>query len=73
MGDLCRKEQYETALLDVCRLVFAYAWRRWKPESEPTETSLNRNAYNKSIPSVIWLITRCHALLEKLKEPAVSK
>jgi len=64
------QEQYEVALLDVCRLVFAYAWRRWKPESEPTPESLNRNAYNKSLKSVLWLVTRCHKLLEK---SAVSK
>lgn len=58
------QEQYEIALLDICRMVFAYAWRRWKPESEPTAASLNRNAYNKSLPSALWLITRCSALLE---------
>jgi len=58
------QEQYETALLDICRMVFAYAWRRWKPETEPTAASLNRNSYNKSLPSALWLITRCSALLE---------
>jgi 3'-phosphoadenosine 5'-phosphosulfate (PAPS) 3'-phosphatase/thiamine kinase-like enzyme len=67
------QEQYETAFLDVCRLVFAYAWRRWKPESTPAPESLNRNAYNKSLPNVLWLITRCHVLLEKAKQPAVRK
>jgi thiamine kinase-like enzyme len=56
--------QYEIALLDICRMVFAYAWRRWKAETEPTTASLNRNAYNKSFESALWLITRCHALLE---------
>ena len=66
------QEQYETAVLDVCRLVFAYAWRRWKPESEPTAESLNRNAYNKSLPNVLWLITRCQVLLQKNTKPVVS-
>ncbi|KAL3925423.1 MAG: hypothetical protein SGILL_000429 [Bacillariaceae sp.] len=66
------QEQYETALLDVCRMVFAYAWRRWKPETEPTQQSLNRNAYNKSLPNVLWLITRCHVLLEEAEHPVVS-
>ncbi|CAB9527927.1 3'(2'),5'-bisphosphate nucleotidase 1 [Seminavis robusta] len=58
------QEQYEVAFLDVCRMVFAYAWARWKPESEPTAASFNRNAYNKSLKSVLWLITRCSAILD---------
>lgn len=58
------QEQYEVALLDVCRMVFAYAWRRWKEETMPTPESLNRNAYNKSFGSALWLICRCHSLLE---------
>ena len=58
------QEQYEIALLDICRMVFAYAWRRWKAESHPTAASLNRNAYNKATESALWLITRCHALLD---------
>ncbi|KAG7355902.1 inositol monophosphatase [Nitzschia inconspicua] len=63
------QRQYEVALLDVCRMVFAYAWSRWKPETEPTPESLNRNAYNKSLPNVLWLISRCHALLESIIQP----
>lgn len=59
------QSQYETAILDICRMVFAYAWRRWKAETEPTIASLNRNAYNKSLQSALWLITRCHTVLEK--------
>lgn len=58
------QEQYEIALLDVCRMVFAYAWSRWKAESHPTPESLNRNAYNKSFDSALWLICRCEALLQ---------
>ena len=57
------QEQYEVALLDICRMVFAYAWARWKPESEPTKSSFNRNAYNKSLPSAVWLIARCSETL----------
>jgi 3'-phosphoadenosine 5'-phosphosulfate (PAPS) 3'-phosphatase len=57
------QKQYEVALLDICRMVYAYAWRRWKSESKPTPESLNRNAYNKSLPSALWLITRCSTLL----------
>lgn len=59
------QRQYEIAVLDVCRIVFAYAWRRWNAEDKPTAESFNRNAYNKSLESVLWLITRCHALLDK--------
>ena len=57
------QQQYEIAILDICRMVYAYAWRRWKVESAPTNESLNRNAYNKSLPSALWLITRCSTLL----------
>lgn len=59
------QEQYEIALLDVSRMVFAYAWRRWKEETKPTQESLNRNAYNKSFDSALWLICRCHSILDK--------
>jgi len=59
--------QYEIALLDICRMVFAYSWRRWKPETCPTVESLNRNAYNKSFPTNLWLITRCHVILNSLE------
>jgi len=62
------QKQYETAYLDVCRIVFAYGWRRWKAELEPTQESFNRNAYNKSLNSALWLITRCHVLLAKIEE-----
>ena len=57
------QEQYEVAVLDICRMVFAYAWKRWKPEDKPTPASLNRNSYNKSLPNVLWLITRCSQIL----------
>lgn len=59
------QRQYEVAVLDICRIVFAYAWRRWKAEDEPSEESFNRNAYNKSLDSVLWLITRCNVMLDK--------
>ena len=62
------QKQYETAYLDVCRIVFAYGWRRWKAELEPSQESFNRNAYNKSLESVLWLTTRCHVLLEKYEK-----
>jgi hypothetical protein len=66
------QQQYETALLDICRMVFAYAWQRWKEESEPTKESFNRNAYNKSLDSALWLICRCHLLLEAYETDNIS-
>ncbi|KAL1507956.1 hypothetical protein AB1Y20_007560 [Prymnesium parvum] len=53
------QEQYETGLLDMCRLVFGYQWSRADFESE----SLNKNSYNKSLRSAVWLAARCDALL----------
>jgi hypothetical protein len=67
------QQQYEVAILDVCRMVYAYAWRRWKAESGPTPESLNRNAYNKSLPSALWLITRCSMLLSSHETGLVHK
>jgi len=57
------QEQYEIAFLDTCRMVFSYAWSRWKPETEPSAASFNRNAYNKSHASVLWFVTRAAAIL----------
>ena len=62
------QEQYEVAFLDTCRMVFAYAWARWKPESEPSAESFNRNAYNKSLESVLWFITRGAVILSSRGE-----
>ena len=59
---------YETALLDICRMVFVYAWDRWKEETHPTPASFNRNAYNKSLPNAIWLIVQCCKLLPTMEE-----
>lgn len=66
------QEQYDIAFLDTCRMVFAYAWSRWKPETTPSASSLNRNAYNKSLHSVLWFITRCSAILDS-REKEVNK
>jgi hypothetical protein len=62
------QKQYEVGLLDICRLVFAYAWRRFKMEESPTVESLNRNSYNKSIDSVVWLVARCHLILADIEK-----
>jgi len=67
------QEHYEIAVLDICRMVFGYAWKRWKPETEPTPASLNRNAYNKSLPNVLWLITRCSQVLNARETSLLSQ
>jgi len=53
--------QYETAVLDMGRLVFAYQWSR----ADFGVPALNRNSYNKDVRSAAWLATRCDALLNK--------
>ena len=46
--------QYESALLDMCRLVFAYQITR----ATFGVAALNRNAYNKELSSAVWLAKR---------------
>jgi 3'-phosphoadenosine 5'-phosphosulfate (PAPS) 3'-phosphatase/thiamine kinase-like enzyme len=60
-------EQYETAILDMCRLVIAYAWSRFEPVTDEKDYSrtANKNSYNKSLPNVVWLMNRCHEILTK--------
>ena len=61
--------QYETAVLDLCRLIIAYTWNRF---TEPVEKgddagyarTMNKTSYNKSIPNAIWLMSRCNAILK---------
>jgi 3'-phosphoadenosine 5'-phosphosulfate (PAPS) 3'-phosphatase len=61
-------EQYETGVLDLCRLVIAYAWTRFERVEECDEASckrtMNKNSYNKSIRNVVWLMSRCDDILE---------
>ena len=57
--------QYESAQLDMCRLVFAYQWSRAKFGLP----NLNRNSYNKDVRSAVWLAVRCDALLRKRGAP----
>ena len=53
------QEQYEAAVLDMGRLVFAYQWGRARLGVD----NLNRNAYNKSLRNAVWLAARVDALL----------
>jgi len=61
-------DQYETAILDMCRLVIAYAWSRFEPVDKNDEVgcsrTMNKNSYNKSMPNVIWLMSRCDQILK---------
>jgi len=54
------QSQYETGVLDMCRMVFAYQWGR----ADFATPSHNKNAYNKSLKNAAWLVRRCDALLK---------
>lgn len=60
--------QYETAVLDMCRLVIAYAWSRFEPVDKDDEAgcarTMNKNSYNKSMPNVVWLMSKCDSILK---------
>lgn len=58
---------YETAVLDTCRLVFAYQWNRIGASPETLskfKDSAGRNAYNKNLPNALWLVGRCDQILK---------
>lgn len=60
-------EQYETGVLDLCRLVITYAWTRFEPVEESDdygrERTMNKNSYNKCVKNVVWLMSRCDDIL----------
>lgn len=59
-------QQYEAAVLDTCRLVFAYQWRRVGASPNALRRnamSLGRNSYNKNMANARWLVRKCDALL----------
>lgn len=61
-------KQYETGVLDMCRLVIAYAWSRFEPVDKDDEAgckrTMNKNSYNKSLPNVVWLMSRCDGIMK---------
>ena len=61
--------QYETAVLDLCRLIIAYTWDRFefpveKGDKEGCARTMNKTSYNKSIPNAVWLMSRCDEILK---------
>jgi len=62
-------EQYDTGVLDICRLIIAYTWARFeyaveKEDEDLCAKTMNKTSYNKSIPNVIWLMSRCDEILK---------
>ena len=59
--------QYETGVLDTCRLAIAYAWSRFEAVDADDEAwrkrARNKNSYNKSIPNVVRLMSRCDEIM----------
>ena len=60
-------EQYETGVMDMCRLVIPYAWSRFEAVHEEKDhaRTMNKNSYNKSLSNVVWLMNRCDRILSK--------
>jgi len=62
-------QQYETAVLDLVRLIVAYTWNRFtehvdKDDEAGCARTMNKTSYNKSIPNIIWLMSRCDEILK---------
>lgn len=60
--------QYETGVLDICRLVISYTWKRIELVEEDDEEgrarTMNKNSYNKLMPNVVWLMSRCDEIMK---------
>ena len=61
--------QYETAVLDLCRLIIAYVWDRFdeavdKGDEAAKQRTMNKTSYNKSISNAAWLMSRCNSILK---------
>jgi hypothetical protein len=62
-------DQYEIGVLDICRLMIAYTWDRFsepveKDDREACARTFNKTSYNKSIPTIIWLLSRCDEIMK---------
>ena len=59
--------QVENGILDTIRCVLGYQWLRVNATPDllaKNSTSIARNAYNKSLPNALWLISACDRLLK---------
>lgn len=69
-------DQYESGLLDLCRIVFAYHWERIP--ASPIAFTLERQsmlapcAYNKDTNVARWLVNRCDLLLKVRESNAME-
>lgn len=61
-------DQYEIGVLDICRIMIAYAWSRYERVEDGDEAgrdrSFNKTSYNKSVPCIVWLMTRCDEIMK---------
>jgi thiamine kinase-like enzyme len=62
-------DQYEIGVLDICRLMIAYTWSRFdepaeKDDKEACVRTMNKTSYNKSIPTIVWLLSRCDEIMK---------
>ena len=63
------EDQYEIGVLDICRLMIAYTWDRFEEPVEKDDKAgcartMNKTSYNKSVPTIVWLLTRCDEIME---------
>ena len=62
------EEQYENAVLDMARVVFAYQWARVKASPATlakNAPSMGRNSYNKSVEHACWLVGTTDRVLKR--------
>jgi len=62
-------DQYEIAVLDICRIMIAYTWSRFtepveKDDEAACARTMNKTSYNKSTSNVVWLLSRCDEILK---------
>ncbi|KAL7538448.1 hypothetical protein ACHAXR_008555 [Thalassiosira sp. AJA248-18] len=62
-------DQYEIGVLDICRLMIAYTWARFdepveKDDEAGCARTMNKTSYNKSIPTIVWLLGRCDEIMK---------
>jgi len=62
-------DQYELGVLDICRLMISYTWSRFDEPAEKDDKkacvrTFNKTSYNKSIPTIVWLLSRCDEIMK---------